>query len=178
MRVRRYGTAVAVTVMVVGGCGLVGGCDGSGGGGSGASAAGPGRPWGPRPSHPPTSTHRPHSSRPPTSAVVPTSSVPTSSVPSAPVPSGPAELSACYDGTCEISVPAPTTIPVDAGRFGFSRFRIVRIGPDGVTIEAASEGTYLQSTVSTGGTAALNGLAVHVDSVHADRAHLSLTPNP
>lgn len=154
MGVRAYGTAVAMTAMLVSGGALLAGCGSGGSAGSGRSgtgAAGPTALWGRHPAHSP-------SSRTPTTLSVPT------------------DAGACYDGTCGISVSAAITIPVDADRFGFSRVRIIRIGSADVTVEASSEGTYLRSTVSAGGTAVLNGLAVHVDSVRGGRALLSLTP--
>lgn len=82
---------------------------------------------------------------------------------------------ACFDGSCEITVTKPMAIRVDADRFGFSSVRITRIGAGGVTVEADSGGTYLQSGVSAGGTAALNDLAVRVRSVHGGTARLELS---
>jgi hypothetical protein len=73
-------------------------------------------------------------------------------------------------------VSKPTTIPVDS-RFGFGTFKITHIGADGVTVEAHSGGTNLESGVSPGGTAGLNGLLVRVKSVTGHTAVLSITPS-
>ncbi len=173
MGARAYGTAIAAAVMVVAGCTALAGCGPDGSGGAGAAEPTWFRP--PAASRTPASSHAP--APPPGTASAPSAADPAPTAPTgSPAPTAPADPHACYDGTCEISVSAATEIPVDAHRFGFSRFRVVDVGPDDVTVEATAEGTYLQSTVGPGGTAALNGLAVHVDSVHGGKALLSLTP--
>lgn len=162
-----YVAGAVLAAAVLAGCGSGGHGDGHGSG----TAQGAGRTpattaaatsTAPAPAPPPV---------PPTTASIPTTATtPATASPSAAT----TDLHACYDGTCEITVSRPVTVPVD-GRFGFSAFKVTHIGPDGVTIEANGAGTHLESGVSPGGTAALNGISVRVRSVHGGTADLSIS---
>ncbi|MFJ2958537.1 hypothetical protein [Streptomyces sp. NPDC087270] len=164
-----YVAGAVLAAAVLAGCGSGGHGDGHGSG----SAQGAGRTpattaaatsTAPAPAPPPV---------PPATASIPTTATtPATATPSAGTAT--TDLHACYDGTCEITVSRPVTIPVD-GRFGFSAFKVTHIGPDGVTIEANGGGTHLESGVSPGGTAALNGILVRVGSVHGGTADLSIS---
>jgi len=150
---RTYGKAAAVLAVAVLGGAVLAGCQGDGtvaGGTAAADRAGSG------------------ASRTPTAADG------GAYVPVPPPTAAGADLRACFDGSCEIAVAGPVTIPVD-GRFGFSTFRITRIGAGGVTVEATGDGTSLRSSVGPGGTAALNAIAVRVRSVSHGTALLSIT---
>jgi hypothetical protein len=94
---------------------------------------------------------------------------------SAPLAADGYNTKACFDGTCEVAIPSPMTIAVDS-RFGFSHFKVTHIGSGGVTVEASAGGTFLQSGVSPGGTAGLNGLSIRVKSVTGHTAILVISP--
>ncbi|SEG25379.1 hypothetical protein SAMN05216223_10462 [Actinacidiphila yanglinensis] len=161
---RGGGAAAAAGVMaaavVLAGCGAGSGSGGNGSG-HGDGPAGPG-----------------HGAAGSTAAAPRRSSVPPavpSSVPPRTTSAGAdAGLRSCYDGSCEITVTGPVTIPV-ADRFGFPAVEVTHVGADGVTIEANGGGTHLESGVGPGGTAALNGISVRVRAVHGNTAELSVS---
>ncbi|WP_328465711.1 hypothetical protein [Streptomyces sp. NBC_00448] len=157
-----YVAGAVVAAAVLAGCGS----GGRGGGHGSGTAQGAGRT--------PATTAASTSTAPaPAPPPVPPATA-TTPAPASPSAGTTTDLHACYDGTCEITVSRPVTIPVDS-RFGFSAFKVTRIGPDGVTIEANGGGTHLESGVSPGGTAALNGISVRVGSVHGGTADLSIS---
>jgi hypothetical protein len=127
------------------------------------------------PTPPPTTSSAPTAppTTPPTTEPATTEPAPTRTATSA--PPARTDTAGCFDGTCEISVAEPLTIRVDSHRFGFSSFRITKVGAGGVTVEARTGGTYLQSGVSPGGTAGLNDLQVRVKSVRGGVADLVLS---
>ncbi|CAG7643013.1 hypothetical protein [Actinacidiphila bryophytorum] len=132
------------------------------------------------PTPPPTTsaptTARPAPTTPPaTEPAAPATTPPVPTRTATTAPPARSDTAACFDGTCEISVAEPLTIRVDSHRFGFSSFRITEVGAGGVTVEARTGGTYLQSGVSPGGTAGLNDLQVRVKSVRGGVADLVLS---
>ena len=179
MDTRIYGKAAVVTVSVALGLAALSGCGADGGGPAGGGHPRPARtnsasPAGAAPATSSATSPGTVSAPPPASSSAPAAVTRTPAKPAAPGGNA-ADLKACYDGRCEISVSRPVTIPVD-GRFGFTKFSITHIGAEGVTIAAHSAGTSLESGVSPGGTAALNGLSVKVKSVTGGTALLEITP--
>lgn len=152
---------VMAAAVVLAGCGSGSGSGGSGSG-LGDGSAGPGR-----------GAAGSTTAAPRRSSVPP--AVPSPAPPKATARAGTdAGLRSCYDGSCEITVTGPVTIPV-ADRFGFPAVEVTRVGADGVTIEANGGGTHLESGVSPGGTAALNGISVRVRAVRGSTAELSIS---
>jgi hypothetical protein len=174
----RYGAGALLVAGLVAGCGSGGYGDGHGSGSgqgtaaAGSTAAAPAPP--PATSADAATTPAATTPAPPATSASGTSASGTSETrPSSAAPP-PAGVGSCYDGTCEITVSRPVTIPVDS-RFGFSSFKVTHIGTDGVTIRASGRGTDLESGVSPGGTAALNGISVRVRSVHGHTADLAIS---
>lgn len=159
--VRRGGAAVA---LAVGAASLLVAC-GSGDGGGGADT-------GARAPSVPSRTTAPSASPSPSPSLAAPS--PTHTPSAAPTRKA-TDTAGCYDGTCRVTVTGPTTIRVDPHRFGFSSFRVTRISSSGVTVAASGAGTHLESGVSPGGTAGLNGLRVKVLSASGGAADLQLT---
>ncbi|MFJ6569829.1 hypothetical protein ACIQNU_20635 [Streptomyces sp. NPDC091292] len=122
------------------------GCESGGSGGSGGSDDGSGR-----------------------AGAKPPSTVSTPAV--TPSPHGP-----CYDGRCRITVESGTRIAIDRS-FGLGGLKIVDVGPGGLALEATgTEGVYLGTAVSEGGTGSLNKLGFEVVSISGGKAVLDIHP--
>lgn len=68
-----------------------------------------------------------------------------------PPPADGSDIRACHDGTCEISVSRPLTIPLD-GRSGFNAVTIEAIEPNLMSFRVNfPDGTALRSSTSPGG---------------------------
>lgn len=84
------------------------------------------------------------------------------------------DVSACFDGNCEILATSALEVPVDPD-FGVDTFTIVELDAETVTVEATGAGTYLKVTISPEGAGSLNGILVSVVALDEEQAVLSFS---
>lgn len=139
------GVALALMVALTGCTGSGGRDDGSGEGAESSSSSTPSKAGG---GGGPTETKRPSS-------------------PSSSASSGPADgsdVSACFDGRCEIALSKPTAIPVDS-RFGLGTLRVTKITANSVVLQSSGAGTFMSTSLTEGSTGVQNGLGFRVKSL-------------
>lgn len=86
------------------------------------------------------------------------------------------DISACAAGTCTVTVPEGTVIPIDAAGIRVERLTVDRVAPNSVTLRAESGGGRSVVATGPGGRSTLNGLRVVVVAIDGDRVTLELAP--
>lgn len=113
-----------------------------------------------------------------TSQVILLSPAPTTAAP--PTAADGSNIGACFDGTCEISVSRPVTIPLD-GRSGFDAVAIETIAPASMSFRVNfRDGTVGRSSTSPGGTVTFSsgagGTIIKVVGINAGTAVIKMSP--
>ncbi|GAA1034994.1 hypothetical protein GCM10009557_41330 [Virgisporangium ochraceum] len=86
------------------------------------------------------------------------------------------DVSACFDGTCEIAVTGSVAVPLDP-RFGLPALEVTFTPPQRVELRNEDPQGYLRSTVTgSSGTVQMNGIRAAVRTVRDKGAVLRFTP--
>jgi hypothetical protein len=93
-------------------------------------------------------------------------------------PAPPADVAACFDGTCTVTVAGPVEIPLD-GRAGFIALSVLDVNPFAVTFALRRTGGVALGAVGGDRTARYGSgtgtLAVHVREIADGTARLEIT---
>jgi hypothetical protein len=85
------------------------------------------------------------------------------------------DVSACFDGRCEVALSKPTRIAVDS-RFGVSELSVTRITSGAVALEGTGGGGAGAFVIGPGGTGGMNSLSFRVESITDGTAVLTFFP--